>query len=209
MISEPINIQDLGLRDYQPVWQAMQQFTLQRNDDSEDELWLLEHLPVYTQGLNGQDHHLLKQTHIPLIKTDRGGQITYHGPGQLIVYPLIDLRRRNIGVRTMISYLENTEIEMLALHNIVACARKDAPGVYVEQQKIASLGLRVKRGACYHGISLNVDMDLQPFTDINPCGYAEMQMTDMRTLGVNTDMAAVKQQFVSVFLSQMQQGGKR
>lgn len=109
----------------------------------------------------------------------------------------------------MISYLENTVIDVLAQHNIAACARKDAPGVYVEQQKIASLGLRVKRGACYHGISLNVDMDLQPFTDINPCGYAEMQMTDMRALGVNIDMAVVKQQFVSVFLSQMQQGGKR
>lgn len=208
MISEPINIQDLGLRDYQPVWQAMQQLTLQRKHDTEDELWLLEHLPVYTQGLNGQAHHLLKQTSIPLIKTDRGGQITYHGPGQLIVYPLIDLRRRGIGVRTMISYLENTVIDLLALHNVAACARKDAPGVYVEQKKIASLGLRVKRGACYHGISLNVDMDLQPFTDINPCGYAEMQMTDMKTLGVNIDMAAVKQQFVSVFLAQMQQGGK-
>lgn len=209
MSSESINIQDLGLRDYQPVWLAMQQFTQQRKHDTEDELWLLEHPPVYTQGLSGKDHHLLRQTSIPVIKTDRGGQITYHGPGQLVVYPLIDLRRRGIGVRTMISYLENTVIDLLARYKIAACARKDAPGVYVEQQKIASLGLRVRRGACYHGISLNVDMDLQPFADINPCGYAEMQMTDIRTLGVHIDMATVKQQFVSAFLSQVQQGGKR
>jgi|SRR5690554_4673350 len=204
-----MKIQDLGRRDYQPVWLAMQQFTLQRDNDTEDELWLLEHSPVYTQGLNGQASHLLRQTDIPVIKTDRGGQITYHGPGQLIVYPLLDLRRRGIGVRSMISYLENTVINLLALYEIEAYARKDAPGVYCDAAKIASLGLRVRRGACYHGLSLNIDMDLQPFADINPCGYAGMQMTDMKTLGVNVDMSTVKQQFVSVFLAQMQQGDKR
>ncbi len=203
-----MKIQDLGLRDYQPTLVAMQQFTLQRDNHTEDELWLLEHYPVYTQGVNGQDGHLLRQNTIPLVRTDRGGQITYHGPGQLIVYPLIDLRRHGMGVRNMISCLENTVIAMLAEHNIDAYARKDAPGVYCGEAKIASLGLRVKLGACYHGLSLNIDMDMQPFADINPCGYAGMQMTDMKTLGVSTDMASVKQQFVSVFTSQMQQGNK-
>lgn len=201
-----MKIQDLGLRDYQPTWLAMQQFTLQRDNHTEDEIWLLEHYPVYTQGFNGQDNHLLNHNSIPVVRTDRGGQITYHGPGQLIVYPLIDLRRHKIGVRDMISCLENTVITLLADYNIDAYARKDAPGVYCDDAKIASLGLRVKRGACYHGLSLNIDMDLQPFADINPCGYAGMQMTDMKTLGATVDMAAVKQQFVSVFLAHMQQG---
>lgn len=201
-----MKIQDLGLRDYQPTWHAMQQFTLQRDKHTEDELWLLEHNPVYTQGVNGQDNHLLKHNAIPVVRTDRGGQITYHGPGQLIVYPLVDLRRQEMGVRNMISFLENTVITLLADYNIDAYARADAPGVYCAEAKIASLGLRVKRGACYHGLSLNIDMDLQPFADINPCGYAGMQMTDMKTLGAMVDMAAVKQQFVSVFLAQLQQG---
>ncbi|ODN67316.1 lipoyl(octanoyl) transferase LipB [Methylophaga muralis] len=201
-----MKIQDLGLRDYQPTWLAMQQFTLQRDNHTEDEIWLLEHNPVYTQGFNGHDNHLLKHNSIPVVRTDRGGQITYHGPGQLIVYPLIDLRRHKMGVREMINCLENTVITLLAEYNIDAYARKDAPGVYCAEAKIASLGLRVKRGACYHGLSLNVDMDLQPFADINPCGYPGMQMTDMKTLGATVDMAAVKQQFVSVFLAHMQQG---
>lgn len=201
-----MNIQDLGLRDYLPTLQVMQQFSLQRDNETEDELWLLEHFPVYTQGFNGQDVHLLNKNTIPVVQTDRGGQITYHGPGQLIVYPLIDLRRRNMGVRHMISCLENSVITLLAQHNIDAYSRKDAPGVYCNDAKIASLGLRVKRGACYHGLSLNIDMDLQPFLDINPCGYPGMQMTDMKTLGAEVNMASVKQQFVSVFLAHMQQG---
>jgi len=203
-----MKIHDLGLRDYQPTLIAMQQFTLQRNNITEDELWLLEHSPVYSQGFNGQDTHLLNKNTIPVVQTDRGGQITYHGPGQLIVYPLVDLRRRNLGVRSMISCLESSVIALLAQYDIDAYARKDAPGVYCNEAKIASLGLRVKRGACYHGLSLNVDMDLQPFADINPCGYPGMQMTDMKTLGAKVDMASVKQQFVSVFLSHMQQGDK-
>lgn len=201
-----MKIHDLGMRDYQPTWLAMQQFTLQRDNTTEDELWLLEHAPVYTQGLNGQSAHLLNTNAIPVVQTDRGGQITYHGPGQLIVYPLMDLRRLRFGVREMISCLEYSVIALLAQHGIEAYARKDAPGVYCNEAKIASLGLRVKRGGCYHGLSLNVDMDLQPFTDINPCGYAGMQMTDMKTLGVDIDMASIKQQFISVFLSYMQQG---
>lgn len=203
-----MKIHDLGLRDYLPTLLAMQQFTLQRDNRTEDELWLLEHFPVYTQGFNGQDAHLLHKNAIPVVKTDRGGQITYHGPGQLIVYPLIDLRRHNLGVRNMISCLENSVIALLAQYGIDAYARKDAPGVYCNDAKIASLGLRVKRGACYHGLSLNIDMDLQPFADINPCGYPGMQMTDMKTLGVKVNMASVKQQFVSVFLSHMQLGDK-
>jgi len=196
-------IRDLGLTDYRPVVDDMRAFTLSREADTEDELWLLEHHPVFTQGANGQPEHVLDLHDIPLVETDRGGQVTYHGPGQLIVYTLIDLRRRKSGVRHMVSRLEQTVIAILAAHDIEAYARKDAPGVYVGDSKIASLGLRVKRGACYHGVSFNIDMDLTPFSYINPCGQAGMDVIDLTSLGIKLDMAEAKQQFVSVFEWQM------
>ena len=196
-------IRDLGLKPYQLVWADMQQFTGQRLADSEDELWLLEHPPVFTLGRNGKTEHLLDTDAIPVVKTDRGGQVTYHGPGQLIGYTLLDLRRLGIGVRQMVTVLENTIIAVLADFNIKAVARADAPGVYVDHAKIAALGLRVKNGACYHGVSFNIDMDLSPFARINPCGFAGMAVTDCRQLGIEISMAEAKTAFSEALTAQL------
>lgn len=201
-----MQIKDLGLVDYLPTVDAMQSFTLERQADTEDQLWLLEHSPVFTQGANGDAAHILMDSAIPVVSTDRGGQVTYHGPGQLVVYTLIDLRRAGIGVRHMVTNIEQTIVNLLAQYGVDAYARQDAPGVYVDERKIASLGLRVKRGACYHGVSLNIDMDLTPFSYINPCGYAGMEVIDMRSLGIDITMTKAKQQFVSAFQQQTQLG---
>lgn len=196
-------IRDLGIKPYQLVWADMQQFTGQRLADSEDELWLLEHPPVFTLGRNGKTEHLLDTDAIPVVKTDRGGQVTYHGPGQLIGYTLLDLRRLGIGVRQMVTVLENAIIAVLADFNIKAVARADAPGVYVDHAKIAALGLRVKNGACYHGVSFNIDMDLSPFARINPCGFAGMAVTDCRQLGIEISMAEAKTAFSEALTAQL------
>lgn len=201
-----MQIKDLGLVDYLPTVDAMQSFTLERLADTEDQLWLLEHSPVFTQGANGDAAHILMDSAIPVVSTDRGGQVTYHGPGQLVVYTLIDLRRAGIGVRQMVTNIEQTVVNLLAQYGVDAYARQDAPGVYVDERKIASLGLRVKRGACYHGVSLNIDMDLTPFSYINPCGYAGMEVIDMRSLGIDITITEAKQQFVSAFQQQTQLG---
>ncbi|EGL53261.1 lipoyl(octanoyl) transferase LipB [Methylophaga aminisulfidivorans] len=201
-----MQIKDLGLVDYLPTVDAMQSFTLKRQADTEDQLWLLEHSPVFTQGANGDAAHILMDSAIPVVSTDRGGQVTYHGPGQLVVYTLIDLRRAGIGVRQMVTNIEQTVVNLLAQYGVDAYARQDAPGVYVDERKIASLGLRVKRGACYHGVSLNIDMDLTPFSYINPCGYAGMEVIDIRSLGIDITMTEAKQQFVSAFQQQTQLG---
>lgn len=179
-------IHALGLVDYPSTWQAMRQFTANRTADTRDELWLLQHPPVYTQGLAGKPEHLLQRTDIPVIKIDRGGQITYHGPGQIVAYLLLDLRRWNLNVRQLVSLMEHAVIELLAAHGITARARADAPGVYVNDAKIAALGLKIKHGCCYHGLSFNVDMDLTPFTRINPCGYQGLRVTQARQLGITT-----------------------
>ncbi|WP_371928732.1 lipoyl(octanoyl) transferase LipB [Methylomonas aurea] len=178
-------LRQLGLRDYVEVWRDMQQYTAERTPDCPDQIWIVEHTPVYTLGLNGKREHLLGNTGIPIVDSDRGGQVTYHGPGQLVVYLLADLRRLNLGPRQMVSILENAAIATLSQYGISAAARPDAPGVYVAGRKIASLGLRIKRGCCYHGISINNAMDLGPFRDINPCGYPGMQVTQLADLGVN------------------------
>ena len=196
-------IRDLGIKPYQLVWADMQQFTDQRVTDSEDELWLLEHPPVFTLGRNGKTEHLLDTDAIPVVKTDRGGQVTYHGPGQLIGYTLLDLRRLGIDVRQMVTVLENAIIAVLADFNIKAAARADAPGVYVDHAKIAALGLRVKNGACYHGVSFNIDMDLSPFSRINPCGFAGMAVTDCRQLGIEISMAEAKTAFSEALTAQL------
>ncbi|MCX4188373.1 lipoyl(octanoyl) transferase LipB [Methylophaga sp. OBS4] len=201
-----MNIKDLGLTEYKPIVQAMRDFTMSRQTDTEDELWLLEHQPVFTQGANGNPAHILNSHDIAVVETDRGGQVTYHGPGQLVAYTLMDLRRLQIGVREMVSRLENTVIHMLGEQGLQAYARQDAPGVYIDERKIASLGLRVKRGACYHGVSFNIDMDLTPFSFINPCGQPGMEVTDLKSLGINLTMAQAKQQFVAAFQAQMQTG---
>lgn len=199
-------IRDLGLVEYEPVVADMREFTLTRDDTTDDQLWLLEHQPVFTQGANGDPAHLVNPHDIPVVNTDRGGQVTYHGPGQLVAYTLIDLRRKKSGVREMVGRLEQTIIAMLADFDINAYARQDAPGVYIDERKIASLGLRVKRGACYHGVSFNIDMDLTPFHYINPCGQAGMEVIDLTSLDIKLDMAEAKQRFVAAFQQQMQTG---
>lgn len=188
---EQLRLRHLGLRDYEPTWQAMREFTETRDETTPDELWLLEHPPVYTLGMNGDLRHLVRATDTPVVKTDRGGQITWHGPGQLIAYPLVDLRRKNLGIRAMVTALENAAIGLLKQYGIAAEARKDAPGVYVAGRKIASLGLRVRRGCCYHGLSLNVNPDLAAFAAINPCGYAGLEVTSLVELGVEARVCDV------------------
>jgi len=178
-------IRQLGRVEYEPTWRAMQAFTAQRLPDTPDELWLLEHPPVYTQGQAGKPEHLIATTDIPVVPIDRGGQITYHGPGQVVAYVLVDLRRRGYGIRELVTRLEQAVIDLLASQGIGAARQAGAPGVYVDSAKIAALGLRVKHGCTYHGLALNVDMDLRPFAAINPCGYPGMAVTDCRTLGVD------------------------
>ena len=196
-------VKDLGLVDYQPVFEQMQAFTQQRDENTEDELWLLEHNPVFTQGTNGKAEHILNTNAIPIVQTDRGGQVTYHGAGQLIAYTLFDLKRLGIGVREMVTRLENSVIAVLAELDINAHARVDAPGVYVDDKKIAALGLRVKHGKCYHGLSLNIDIDLTPFSMINPCGYQGLEVVDIKTLGYNISIEQAKKQLVLAIQSQI------
>ena len=178
----------LGLVEYLPTWQAMQDFTTARGVDTPDELWLLEHPPVYTQGLAGKPEHLLRATNIPVVKIDRGGQITYHGPGQIVVYLLLDLRQRGIGVKELVRRMEQAVIDLLAEYDVMAERRDKAPGVYVGNAKIAALGLRIKKGCCYHGLCLNVDMDLSPYAAINPCGYEGLAVTQTRNVGIQDGM---------------------
>lgn len=178
----PILIKNLGLQPYQHTWQAMQDFTQQRHAGTPDEIWLVEHPAVFTQGLNGKAEHILQTSDIPIVQTDRGGQITYHAPGQAIIYVLFDLKRARLGVRALVSELENSLIDYLSQLGIQANARQDAPGVYVNQQKIASLGLKIRKLRSYHGLALNVNMDLSPFQLVNPCGLQGMQMTQLAAL---------------------------
>lgn len=186
-----MRIRDLGRVDYPTALAAMREFTDQRDAGTEDEIWLLEHPPVFTLGLNATREHLLDPREIPVIETDRGGQVTYHGPGQLVAYTLIDIRRSGINVRQLVSALENSVIGLLADYDIPGEARCEAPGVYVDGAKIASLGLRIRRGASYHGLALNVAMDLEPFARINPCGQAGLPVTQLSALGGPADLATV------------------
>lgn len=179
LIKSPL-VKNLGLVAYQQTWDAMREFTDKRDEHSQDELWFLEHPPVFTQGMNGKDVHLLMPGDIPVIPIDRGGQVTYHGPGQLVVYPLIDIKRLNIGVRDLVSAIEKALIKTLQDFHLDAYAKPTAPGVYIQERKIASLGLRVRKYCSYHGLALNVNMDLEPFSRINPCGYQGLVMTDMQ-----------------------------
>ncbi len=184
-------IRQLGQQPYLTVWRAMQRYTEQRTLKSPDELWVVEHPAVYTLGLNGKKEHLLNTTDIPLAQTDRGGQVTYHGPGQLIIYLLFDLKRHDWGVRHLVTAIETSIIQLLADYGIIAHARTDAPGVYVKQAKIAALGLRIRRHCSYHGLSLNIDMDLTPFSGINPCGHPDMSITQLSEQGVDEVLTTV------------------
>jgi lipoyl(octanoyl) transferase len=174
----------LGRAEYEPTWRAMQRYTETRDADADDQLWCLEHPPVYTLGLNGKPEHVLAAGDVPVVNIDRGGQVTYHGPGQLVVYPLVDLRRSKLGVRELVVALESALVAFVAEHGIAAASRRDAPGVYVDGRKLASLGLRIRRGCSYHGLALNVGMDLEPFRRINPCGHAGLEVVDLARLGV-------------------------
>ena len=190
-------IRSMGVVDYLPTWQAMKDFTQNRTEQTQDQIWLLQHSPVYTQGIAGKSEHLLTNNKsIPVIQTDRGGQITYHGPGQIIAYLLLDMRRLKLGVRELVRSMEGAVIDLLQEYHIIAAGRVDAPGVYVGEAKIASLGLKIKNRYCYHGIALNVDMDLSPFSSINPCGYTGLQVTQMKDLGVDTTFAQLNKKLI-------------
>ena len=194
-----MRVQTLGLRPYQETWDAMRDYTASRDAASEDQIWLVQHPPVYTQGQAGKPEHLLAPGDIPVIQIDRGGQITYHGPGQTVMYLLLDIRRAGIGIRALVSLIEASVIGYLQEQGISAQARADAPGVYVDGKKIASLGLRVRSGCTYHGVALNVDMNLEPFSRINPCGLVGMQMTQLRDLGVALDANAAGEALAARF----------
>ncbi len=186
-------VRSLGRVEYEPTWRAMQAFTAARQADTPDEIWVLEHPPVYTQGQAGKPEHLIAATDIPVVPIDRGGQITYHGPGQIVAYVLVDLRRRGYGIRELVSRMEQAVIDLLATQGVAAARQAGAPGVYVDGAKIAALGLRVKHGCTYHGLALNVDMEMSPFAAINPCGYAGMRVTQCRDLGVHEPLSALGQ----------------
>ena len=196
-----MNIVYLGTQPYDEVWQKMKQFTIERDKDTPDELWLLEHFPVYTQGQAGKAEHILNSQSIPVIQSDRGGQVTYHGPGQLVAYLLMDISRRNLGVRTLVSTLEQILIQVLSLYDLRASIQCGAPGVYIEQKKIASIGLRVKNGCTYHGIALNVTMDLSPFLGINPCGFNTLEMTQMSNFIPEIQVEEVSNHLRQIFKS--------
>ncbi len=193
----------LGRQEYVPLWRAMQEFTDERNESTPDEIWFCEHPPVFTMGLNASKEHLLMPGDIPVVQIDRGGQVTYHGPGQLMVYPLIDIRRANIGVRKLVTALEQSVVDLAAEYDVEAAARPDAPGVYVDGDKLASVGLRIRRGASFHGMALNVDADLEPFSRINPCGYAELEMTDLHRLGIELQLEEASDKLLPHFLEHL------
>jgi lipoyl(octanoyl) transferase len=201
-LSAPV-LKFLGPRAYEPTWRAMQVFTDARGPDTPDEIWFLEHPPVFTLGLNGNRAHVLAPGDIPVVQIDRGGQVTYHGPGQLVVYPLLDLRRLGLGVRELVTALENAVIRTAASWGVTAAARRDAPGVYVDGRKLASLGLRIRRGSSYHGLAFNVSMDLEPFRRINPCGFANLEVTDLATLGGSPSLREVAKRLAPELLEEL------
>jgi len=193
-----MKIINLGMQDYVQTWDAMVSFTQTRDANTENELWIVEHPSVFTQGISGKAEHILESSDIPVVKTDRGGQITYHGPGQLIVYCLIDLKRLGIGVKKMVSLIETSIMDLLTIHGIESHLKDGAPGVYVEGAKIAALGLKVKNGRTYHGLSLNVSMDLSAFQKINPCGYQGLKVTQMRELTDNIDSDSISNELTQI-----------
>ncbi|MEN8205740.1 MAG: lipoyl(octanoyl) transferase LipB [Pseudomonadota bacterium] len=194
-VTAALVIRQLGQVDYETAWHDMQTFTNSRDHNTPDELWFLEHPPVFTLGRNGKQEHLHNTGVIPVISTDRGGQVTYHGPGQLLVYPLLNINRRQLGVQSLVRILEQAVIGLCANYSIEAHRRDKAPGVYVDGHKLAALGLRIRKGCSFHGLSLNIDMDLTPFSMIDPCGYADMEVTQLRDLGVESSMKTITGQF--------------
>ncbi|UQY45329.1 lipoyl(octanoyl) transferase LipB [Erwinia sp. PK3-005] len=203
MQQPPLIVRPLGLRPWESVSLAMHQFTDSRTTDTPDELWLVEHPPVFTQGQAGKAEHVLMPGDIPVVQSDRGGQVTYHGPGQQVMYVLIDLKRRKLGVRQLVTAIEQTVVETLAHYDVTAYARPDAPGVYVDGKKICSLGLRIRQGCSFHGLALNIAMDLAPFQRINPCGYAGLEMTQLSAFHAGVTPEAVQPVLIEKFLQQV------
>ncbi|HVC48888.1 MAG TPA: lipoyl(octanoyl) transferase LipB [Burkholderiales bacterium] len=198
-----IQIKDLGLMPYEPVWRQMQAFSAARGPNIQDTCWIVEHFPVYTIGSGGSPSHLLRDNGINLIKVDRGGEITYHGPGQVVLYPLLDLNRLNINVAGLVRLLEQAAINLLAENGVTGDRIAGAPGVYVDGAKIAALGLRVRRGMSYHGLSLNVDMDLSPFLDINPCGFSGLKVTQTRDVGITSSRTLLADRLFDHFVQEL------
>ena len=198
-----VTVINRGFEDLKITFAAMQAFTLARTQAINDQLWIVEHPPVYTLGLNGKPEHILGSTDIPVLQVDRGGQVTYHGPGQVVIYLLLDIKKRKIGVRQLVSLIEKSVVMLLLSYNITAKARKDAPGVYVNGKKIAALGLRIKKGCSYHGVSLNVNMDLSPFLNINPCGFEGLEVTQMCEFGVKEEANKIADQLIAIIQKQL------
>jgi lipoyl(octanoyl) transferase len=198
-----ILVRELGLSDYRETWAAMRRFTDERDAGTADELWLTEHQAVFTQGLNGRAEHLLAPGEIPVVQVDRGGQVTYHGPGQLVLYCLLDILRLGLGVRGLVGRIEQSVIELLNGYGIEAVTRPGAPGVYVDGAKIAALGLRIRKGCCYHGLSLNVDLDLEPFSRINPCGFRGLAVTRLSDLGVDDSLQTVGDRLAAILTERL------
>ena len=199
----PVVVRRLGATDYEPIWRDMQRFTEERDEHTADEIWLTEHDPVFTLGLNADRAHLLAPGDIPVVQVDRGGQVTYHGPGQLMIYPLLDLRRARIGVRDLVTALEQSAIAVAAHCGLNAESRCDAPGVYVDGVKLASVGLRVRRGASFHGMALNLDVDTTPFSRINPCGFADLEVTNLVELGCRVERGQVEESFIATLTERL------
>ena len=202
-VTQPLIVKHLGRQDYEPVWREMQKFTDQRDENTIDELWLVEHPPVFTQGLAGKAEHVLAAGDIPVIQVDRGGQVTYHGPGQIVAYPMINLRRHGIGVKSLVNGIEQAIINTVALYDILAERKADAPGVYVKGAKIASLGLRIRKACSFHGLAFNIDMDLEPFQRINPCGFSGLEFIQLSDLAKNVEIHQVEQQLIAAFCQQL------
>jgi lipoyl(octanoyl) transferase len=197
-----LRVRRLGLCEYEPVWHAMQDFTDQRDEDTIDELWLVQHPPVFTQGQAGKAEHVLAPGDIPVIQVDRGGQVTYHGPGQIVAYPLLDIRRSGLGVRDLVNRIEESIIRVLAHYRVKGERRKGAPGIYVRDEKVASIGLRVRRGRTFHGLAFNIDMDLEPFQRINPCGFEGLRVTQLSALA-EVEFDEVEQRLVTSIAEQL------
>lgn len=198
-----IIIRHLGQKDYEPVWRDMQRFTDERDADTPDELWMVEHPPVFTQGLAGKAEHILAAGDIPVVQVDRGGQVTYHGPGQIVAYPMINLRRHGIGVKSLVAGIEQAVIDTVALYGVDAKRKDNAPGVYVDGAKIASLGLRIRKACSFHGLAFNIAMDLEPFSRINPCGFTGLQVTQLSQLADDVQFKTVQQQLIDAFCTQL------
>ena len=202
-VNPQLIVRHLGRSDYEPVWHDMQKFTDERDADTPDELWLVEHPPVFTQGLAGKAEHILAPGDIPVIQVDRGGQITYHGPGQIVAYPLINLRRHGIGVKSLVHGIEQAIIDTVALYGVTAARKDNAPGVYVDGAKIASLGLRIRKACSFHGLAFNIDMDLEPFQRINPCGFSNLKVIQLADLANDVQLPTVEQQLIAAFCQQL------